>query len=105
MSDTFKEDREKEIQANRILIYGKGTKLMPMCGFSGTVVEIFKSFGEPFEMINVLDNPDIRARLKEVTDWPTFPQVFVDGEFVGGCDIVREMFDAGELEQLVKNGG
>ncbi len=101
MSDTFKADREQEIKENRILIYGKGTKLMPMCGFSGTVVEIFKSLGQPFEMVNVLENPEIRARLREVTDWPTFPQIFIDGEFVGGCDIAKEMFESGELKQLV----
>ena len=103
MSDTFKADREKEIADNQILIYGKGTKLMPMCGFSGQVVEIFKHLEKPFEMINVLDNPDIRARLKEVTDWPTFPQIFVKGEFIGGCDIAREMFESGELKTMVED--
>jgi len=100
MSDTFVEDRKKEIAENKILIYGKGTKLMPMCGFSGSVVEMFRQIGHPFEMINVLENPEIRARLKEVTEWPTFPQIFIGGEFVGGCDIATEMFHSGELKSL-----
>ena len=102
MSDSFVAEREKEITENKILIYGKGTKLMPMCGFSGAVVEMFRELGRPFSMINVLENPDIRSRLKEISDWPTFPQVFVNGEFVGGCDIAREMYESGELKQLVE---
>lgn len=99
--DRFIEDRKKEISDNKIIIYGKGTKLMPLCGFTAQVMQIFKSFDKPFQVVNVLDNPEIRSRLKELSEWPTFPQIFVDGEFLGGCDIAMEMYESGELQQVV----
>ncbi len=102
MTDTFIEAREKEIKEHNILIYGKGTESMPMCGFSARVVDLFLKIDKPFHMINVLENPEIRARLKEVSGWPTFPQVFVNGELIGGCDITEEMYESGELEKLVE---
>lgn len=96
------EDRQKEIEKNKILLYIKGTKNMPMCGFSSAVLQIFKGIGKPFETINVLENPEIRQRMEEFSNWPTFPQVFINGEFVGGCDIVTEMHERGELVPLVE---
>jgi len=102
MSDRFSEDRQKEISQNKILLYIKGTKNMPMCGFSSAVLQIFKGIGKPFETINILENPEIRQRMEEFSNWPTFPQVFIDGEFVGGCDIVTEMHERGELVPLVE---
>ena len=102
MSDRFAEDRQKEISQNKILLYIKGTKNMPMCGFSSAVLQIFKGIGKPFETINILENPEIRQRMEEFSNWPTFPQVFIDGEFVGCCDIVTEMHERGELVPLVE---
>ena len=102
MSDQFKAERQKEISENKIVIYGKGTKLMPMCGFTGMVLEIVRSLEKPFHMVNILENEEIRSGMKEFSNWPTFPQVYVDGEFVGGCDIVREMHENGELQQVVE---
>ncbi len=102
MSDRFSEDRQKEISQNKILLYIKGTKNMPMCGFSSAVLQIFKGIGKPFETINILENPEIRQRMEEFSNWPTFPQVFIDGEFVGCCDIVTEMHERGELVPLVE---
>ena len=102
MSDRFIEDRQKEVEHNKILLYIKGTKNMPMCGFSSAVLQIFKGIGKPFETINILENPEIRQRMEEFSNWPTFPQVFINGEFVGGCDIVTEMHERGELVPLVE---
>ena len=102
MSDRFMEDRQKEIDQNKILLYIKGTKNMPMCGFSSAVLQIFKGIGKPFETINILENSEIRQRMEEFSNWPTFPQVFINGEFVGGCDIVTEMHERGELIPLVE---
>ncbi len=102
MSDRFIEDRQKEVGQNKILLYIKGTKNTPMCGFSSAVLQIFKGIGKPFETINVFENPEIRQRMEEFSNWPTFPQVFIDGEFVGGCDIVTEMHERGELVPLVE---
>lgn len=76
--------------------------MMPMCGFTGMVLEIFKRLEKPFKIVNILDSDEIRAGMKEMSQWPTFPQVYVGGEFVGGCDIVREMYESGELESVVE---
>ncbi|MBI4430768.1 MAG: Grx4 family monothiol glutaredoxin [Candidatus Omnitrophica bacterium] len=95
------EERQKEIKKNKILLYVKGTKDAPMCGFSSAVIQIFKGIGKPFATVDVLANPDIRQRMEEISNWPTFPQVFINGEFVGGCDIVTEMHERGELVSLV----
>ena len=81
----------------------KGTKDFPQCGFSATVVQILKNLNVNFVDINVLTNPEIREGIKEFSDWPTIPQLYVDGEFVGGCDIVKEMFQAQELQELLKD--
>ena len=102
MDSKFKEQVQKDIQANKILLYIKGNKEAPQCGFSAQVISIFKTLGLPFETRDILSNPDLRSGMKEFSQWPTFPQVYVNGEFLGGCDIVTEMYQKGELEKLVK---
>lgn len=84
------------------ILYMKGTPQFPQCGFSSRVVSILKRIGEPFAYINVLQEPDIRANLPQVSDWPTFPQLFIKGELVGGCDIIEELDQDGELADLFK---
>ncbi len=90
------------VKANPVLIYMKGTPNAPQCGFSAAVVDIFQQLGVPFETRNVLADPAIRQGIKDYTDWPTIPQVFVGGEFIGGCDITVEMSENGELKTLVE---
>ena len=102
MQDTFKKRMDGLVQQNKVLLFVKGTKQFPQCGFSNAVIQIFKEIGAPFETVNILTDPEIRNGMKEYSQWPTFPQVYVGGEFVGGCDIVREMHAKGELEPLVK---
>src|ERR1051325_1656100 len=89
------------VEKNKVVIFMKGTPQMPMCGFSAATVECLKSLGVPFEAVNVLARPEIRDGIKQFTNWPTIPQVFVGGKFGGGCDIVREMHASGELARLV----
>lgn len=96
--DTIKEQIEK----NPVLLYMKGTPRFPQCGFSSRTVEALMNCGERFAFVNILENPDIRAELPKYADWPTFPQLWVNGELVGGCDIVCEMATTGELAELVK---
>ena len=99
-------DRIKQtLQSNSIVLFMKGTPQFPMCGFSGQVVQILNHLGVPYKGVNVLDDDGIRQGIKEYSNWPTIPQLFVKGEFVGGCDIVREMFQAGELQGLLKEKG
>jgi monothiol glutaredoxin len=94
---------EKTVENNKVVLYMKGTKDFPQCGFSATVVQILKNLNVNFVDINVLTNPEIREGIKEFSDWPTIPQLYIDGEFIGGCDIVKEMFQAQELQQLLKD--
>ncbi|UTV86369.1 Grx4 family monothiol glutaredoxin [Cobetia amphilecti] len=101
MSTTI-ESIEKQIGENPILLYMKGTPQLPQCGFSAQTVQAVMSCGERFAFVNILDNPDIRAELPKYANWPTFPQLWVNGELVGGCDIVVEMYQSGELEPLIK---
>lgn len=101
--DTIFEEIKKTIEDNKVVLYMKGTKDFPQCGFSATVVQILKNLNVNFVDINVLTNPEIREGIKEFSDWPTIPQLYVDGEFVGGCDIVKEMFQAQELQELLKD--
>ena len=102
MADDFISKRKQEVTSDKIVLYIKGTKEQPMCGFSARAIEIFKKIGKPFSTIDVLKNSDIRSRMEEFSQWPTFPQIFIAGEFVGGSDIISEMDQAGELEPLVK---
>jgi monothiol glutaredoxin len=91
-----------QIAQNRVVLYMKGTPQFPMCGFSATVAEILKRSGvEEYFSVDVLADPDIRQGIKEFANWPTIPQLYVNGEFVGGCDIVREMYTSGELQKLL----
>ena len=97
-------DRIKsEIGKNKVIVFMKGTPEAPLCGFSAATVEIFKSFPYPFKGVDILAHPDIRETLPEYSNWPTFPQVFIDGKLVGGCDIMHELRDSGELETLLKD--
>lgn len=92
---------QQEISADKIVIFMKGTADFPQCGFSARTVDIFKSLGVPFHTVDILANPDIRATLPQISNWPTFPQVFIQGKLIGGCDIVSEMHERGELKPLV----
>ena len=101
MSDIHNTIRE-QIAANDIVLYMKGTQLFPQCGFSSQVVSILKHLGVEFKEYNVLDSDDLRQGIKTFSNWPTIPQLYVRGEFIGGCDIVTEMYESGELAELVK---
>ena len=100
-----KERIEKLLQSNRVVLFMKGSKTFPQCGFSAATVEILNSYGVPFADVDVLSDPGIRQGIKEFANWPTIPQLFIDGKFVGGCDIAREMHQNGELGALLKGGG
>jgi monothiol glutaredoxin len=93
---------QSAIAGNRILIFMKGNRNFPQCGFSAATVQIFDQLGAPYETIDVLSDPEIRDQVKAYSNWPTIPQVYIDGKFVGGCDIVRELYETGELQTLVK---
>jgi monothiol glutaredoxin len=95
----------KELSDNNVVLYMKGTADFPMCGFSAAVVQILRHSGVAFKDVNVLDDPDLRQGIKEFSNWPTLPQLYVKGEFVGGCDIVREMFSSGELTKFFEEKG
>ena len=93
---------DEQVKKNKIVIYMKGTPSFPMCGFSAATVQVLDSYNVPYASVNVLENPAIREGIKQYSNWPTVPQVYINGEFVGGCDIVREMHDNGELEPLIQ---
>ena len=90
-----------EVKSNEVVLFMKGTAQTPMCGFSARVVQILNHVGTPFKDINVLESNDLRQGIKEYANWPTIPQLYVKGEFVGGCDIITEMFQSGELQTLL----
>ena len=96
---------ESDIKANPVVLYMKGTPVFPQCGFSARVVQILSHIGVPFKGVNVLEDMEIREGIKAYANWPTIPQLYVNGEFVGGCDIVMEMFQAGELQTMLKDKG
>ncbi|MBA59535.1 MAG: monothiol glutaredoxin, Grx4 family [Gammaproteobacteria bacterium] len=93
----------EQISTNKVLIYMKGSPDAPQCGFSAQASQALIGCGERFSFIDILSNPEIRAHLPEVSDWPTFPQLFVSGELIGGCDIIMEMYESGELQDLIKD--
>jgi monothiol glutaredoxin len=95
----------EEIKNNPIVLYMKGNADRPMCGFSATVVHILKRFNLPFKDVNILENQELREAIKVFSNWPTIPQLYVKEEFIGGCDIVKEMFESGELEALFQSKG
>jgi monothiol glutaredoxin len=94
-----------EVKSNDVVLFMKGTPQFPQCGFSGQLVQILDYLGTPYKGINVLESGELREGIKAYAQWPTIPQLYVKGEFVGGCDIVREMFQAGELQGLLKEKG
>ena len=96
---------DSEVKANDVVLFMKGTPQFPMCGFSGQVVQILDYLGVAYKGLNVLENDDLRQGIKSYSDWPTIPQLYVKGDFVGGCDIIREMFQAGELQGVLKEKG
>src|SRR5579872_351334 len=97
---------KKDISENDVVLYMKGTKQIPQCGFSATVVQVLERVGvDNYKDVNVLADPEIREGIKEFANWPTIPQLYIKGEFVGGCDIVREMYTSGELQSLLKEKG
>ncbi len=104
MSDTAARI-QAEITQNPVVLYMKGTPAFPQCGFSARVVQILSHMGVPFRGVNVLEDPELREGVKAYTNWPTVPQLYVAGEFVGGCDIVMEMFQSGELKTLLGDKG
>ena len=95
----------QDIASNDVILYMKGTPDIPMCGFSATVVSILNHMSIPFKGVNVLDDPQVRQGIKDYTGWPTIPQLYIKGEFIGGCDIVKQMFQSGDLEASFKQHG
>jgi len=96
---------ENEVKSNDVVLFMKGTPQFPMCGFSGQVVQILDYLGVPFKGLNVLESDELRQGIKAFSNWPTIPQIYVKGEFVGGCDITREMFQSGELQTFLAEKG
>lgn len=96
---------DAEVKGNDVVLFMKGTPQFPMCGFSGQVVQILDYLGVPYKGVNVLENADIRQGIKDYSNWPTIPQLYVKGEFIGGCDITREMFQSGELVAMLQEKG
>lgn len=105
MSNVISDRIQNEINTNDVVLYMKGTAVFPQCGFSAAVVQVLEHLEVQFKDVNVLEEPELREGIKTFTNWPTIPQLYVKGEFVGGCDIIREMFQAGELQQLFKDKG
>jgi monothiol glutaredoxin len=105
MSNPVFERIQTDITANPVMLYMKGNAMFPQCGFSARVVQILTHLGVPFQTANVLEDPALREGVKEFSSWPTVPQLYVAGEFVGGCDIVTEMFQSGELETMLSEKG
>ena len=105
MEDTLRDRIQGIIDSNDVVLFMKGTKHFPQCGFSATVVEVLRRSGADFQDVNVLEDPAIRQGIKEFANWPTIPQLYVRGEFVGGCDIVREMYENGELGAVLSPSG
>ena len=106
MTDQTVTDRiQRDITDNPVVLYMKGTPVFPQCGFSAAVVQILTHLGVKFKGVDVLSDPSVRQGIKDFSSWPTIPQLYVKGEFIGGCDIVREMFQQGELQQLFDEKG
>lgn len=99
------EQIKQDISNNDVVLYMKGTPVFPQCGFSAAVVQVLGKLGVDFKGINILEDADLRQGIKDYANWPTIPQLYVKGEFIGGCDIVREMAESGELQALLKDNG
>ncbi len=104
MTDTA-EQIHQEVSDNDVVLFMKGSPVFPQCGFSAAVVEMLSNLGVKFKGIDVLSDPELREGIKQFSNWPTIPQLYVEGEFVGGCDIIQEMYQSGEFEELLNNKG
>ncbi|HEY9858541.1 MAG TPA: Grx4 family monothiol glutaredoxin [Candidatus Obscuribacterales bacterium] len=102
MTPELQEQIDALLKQHKIVVFMKGSKLMPQCGFSNNVVQILNSMGVPYETVDILENSEIRQGIKEYSNWPTIPQVYINGEFVGGSDILIELYQKGELQQMVE---
>ena len=102
MTPEVKAKIDKLVNENKVLVFMKGSKLMPQCGFSNNVVQILNTLGVPYETVDVLADYEIRQGIKEYSNWPTIPQIYIDGEFVGGSDLAIELYQSGELQQMVE---
>ena len=105
MQNVLFERIQKELDNHDVVLFMKGEAAFPQCGFSSLVVQVLSQLGVPFKDINGLEDSDLRQGIKDFTNWPTIPQLYVKGEFIGGCDIVREMYESGELQQLLDEKG
>jgi monothiol glutaredoxin len=105
MADPISQCIQGDIEANDVMLYMKGTPMFPQCGFSARVIQILTHMGVPFQSANVLEDAELREGVKQFSQWPTIPQLYVKGEFVGGCDIVTEMFQSGELAEMLAEKG
>ncbi len=103
--DHVSQNIQNEIQSNDVVLFMKGTPVFPMCGFSAATVEVLNKLGVKFGSVNVLESDEMREGIKKFSNWPTIPQLYVKEEFIGGCDIVREMFESGELLELLNTKG
>ena len=103
MSDSVQEKIKNQIDSNDIILFMKGSREMPMCGFSARVVDILNTYNVGYETVDVLLDPEIRQGIKDYSNWPTIPQLYIKGQFVGGCDICTEMYENGELESLINS--
>ena len=105
MDDTVQQRIRQDISETPVVLFMKGSPVFPQCGFSAAVVQILSHLGIKFKGVDVLSDPEIRQGIKEFSNWPTIPQLYVKGELVGGCDIIREMFQSGELQELLSSRG
>ncbi len=99
MNDATRQRIENVLKKNEVVLFMKGTRLFPQCGFSATVVEVLKRLNAPFHDVNVLSDPEVREGIKVFSNWPTIPQLYIKGEFIGGCDIVVDLFESGDLAE------
>lgn len=102
MTPETKAKIDQLVNENKVMVFMKGSKLMPQCGFSNNVVQILNTLGVPYETTDILADPEIRQGIKEYSNWPTIPQIYIDGEFVGGSDLAIELYQSGELQQMVE---
>lgn len=102
MTPEVKAKIDRLVNENKVMVFMKGSKLMPQCGFSNNVVQILNTLGVPYETVDILADPEIRQGIKEYSNWPTIPQIYIDGEFIGGSDIAIELYQSGELQQMVE---
>jgi monothiol glutaredoxin len=105
LDDSTRERIQNEVGTSDVFLFMKGTPVFPQCGFSAAVVQVLTHLGIKFKTLNVLEDPAVRDGIKEFSDWPTIPQLYVKGEFVGGCDIIREMYETGELSDYMSQKG